>query len=122
MDTLPTESRIFLCRRDTESTKPRRTSTKTYKAVLFDATKRCLQSGNHDLLGSPWSGLAVFISGGSADPNCLACCPQQLATIFESGGAGVSLLLHDGGPELGNDDVIAAKRWLSEKAAKRLAA
>jgi phospholipase/carboxylesterase len=62
-----------------------------------------------------FGGLAVFISAGTD-------LPEQLAAIFESGGADVSLFWHDGGHELGADDVIAAKSWLSDKAAKRLAA
>ena len=69
-----------------------------------------------------FSGLAVFISAGTTDPIVSPECPQQLAAIFESGGADVSLFWHDGGHELGDDDLIAAKRWFSEKAAKRLAA
>src|SRR5215470_9323042 len=53
---------------------PRRTSTETYRqyelfcssfaqvpGLAFAATKRCLQSGNHDLLGSP---------SGSWQPAC----------------------------------------------------
>jgi len=66
--------------------------------------------------------LAVFISAGTTDAIVSAELPQQLAAIFESGGADVSLFWHDGGHELGEDDVLAAKRWLSDKAAKRLAA
>ncbi len=69
-----------------------------------------------------FSELAVFISAGTADPIVSPECPQQLAAIFESGGADVSLFWHDGGHELGDDDLIAAKRWLDDKAAKRLAA
>jgi len=69
-----------------------------------------------------FSGLAVFISGGSTDPIVSPDCPRQLAAIFKNGGADVSLFWHDGGHELGNDDVVAAKAWLSEKLEKRLAA
>lgn len=69
-----------------------------------------------------FSALAVFISAGTADPIVPPDCPRQLASIFESGGADVSLFWHDGGHELGDDDLIAAKRWLSDTAAKRLAA
>jgi phospholipase/carboxylesterase len=47
--------------------------------------------------------------------------PEQLARIFESGGADVSVFWHDGGHELGDDDLMAAKKWLFEKAAKRAA-
>lgn len=66
--------------------------------------------------------LVVFISAGTTDPIVSPSCPQQLAAIFESGGADVSLFWHDGGHELGDDDLIAAKTWLSDKVAKRLAA
>lgn len=69
-----------------------------------------------------FSELAVFISAGTADPIVSPDRPEQLAAIFESGGADVSLFWHDGGHELGDDDVIAAKKWLSDKAPKRLAA
>jgi phospholipase/carboxylesterase/glyoxalase family protein len=67
-------------------------------------------------------GLAVFISAGRIDPIVSPESPEQLARIFESGGADVSLFWHDGGHELGDDDLMAAKKWLFEKAAKRLAA
>jgi predicted esterase len=66
--------------------------------------------------------LAVFISGGTTDPIVSPELPEQLAAIFKSGGADVSVFWHDGGHELGDDDLVAAKRWLSDKAAKRLAA
>lgn len=66
--------------------------------------------------------LAVFISAGTTDPIVPRSCPEQLAAIFESGGADVSLFWHDGGHELGDDDLIAAKQWLSDKLAKRLVA
>lgn len=69
-----------------------------------------------------FGGLAVFISAGTTDAIVSPDCPKQLAAIFESGGADVSLFWHDGGHELGEDDLIAAKRWLFDKAAKRLAA
>ena len=66
--------------------------------------------------------LAVFISAGIADPIVSPELPEQLAAIFGSAGADVSLFWHDGGHELGADDLIAAQRWISEKVAKRLAA
>jgi predicted esterase len=66
--------------------------------------------------------VAVFISAGITDPIVSPRLPEQLAAIFESGGADVSLFWHDGGHELGDDDLIAAKEWLSHKAANRLAA
>jgi predicted esterase len=43
--------------------------------------------------------------------------------MFESGGAAVTLSWHEGGHELGDDDVEAAKRWLSEsRIRKKIAA
>ena len=64
----------------------------------------------------------MFISAGTGDPIVSPEIPERLAAIFESGGADVSLFWHHGGHELDDDDLIAAKRWLSDKAAKRLAA
>ena len=74
MDMLFAESRIFLRRRDTESI----TAILAARAqkpignmscfvplspqvprLAFAAAKRCLQSGNRDLLGSPW-----FVAAG----------------------------------------------------------
>ena len=79
MDMLLTESRIFLCRRDTESI----TASLAARAqkltrnmscfvplspqlpgLAFAATKMCLQSGNHDLLGSPWFVAAGVLTAG----------------------------------------------------------
>jgi predicted esterase len=47
---------------------------------------------------------------------------EQLAAVLESRGADVSLFWHRGGHELGEDDILAAKTWLSAKMPKRLAA
>lgn len=69
-----------------------------------------------------FGGLTVFISAGTTDPIVSPDCPDQLAAIFESGGAEVSLFWHAGGHELVDDDLIAAKRWLVDKAGKRIAA
>jgi len=37
---------------------------------------------------------------------------SSLARLFEAGGALVSIHWHNGGHELGNDDLAAAKEWL----------
>jgi hypothetical protein len=38
---------------------------------------------------------------------------EELAAIFESGGADVAIAWRQGGHELGEDDVRAARDWLS---------
>jgi predicted esterase len=60
-----------------------------------------------------FSGLAVFIAAGMRDPIVPRDQTEQLAAILESGGADVSMFWHRGGHELGDDDVAAAKAWLS---------
>lgn len=67
--------------------------------------------------------LSIFISEGDRDPVVPEDQPEELATIFESGGANVKLFWHKGGHELGQDDLQAAKLWLSETSVqKRFAA
>jgi phospholipase/carboxylesterase/glyoxalase family protein len=55
----------------------------------------------------------IFIGAGDRDPIVPRSQPQELAGIFKSGGADVTLFWHRGGHELGEDDVEAAKTWLS---------
>jgi predicted esterase len=69
-----------------------------------------------------FGGLSIFIAAGIRDPIVLRDQTEQLAAILETGGADVSLFWHRGGHELGDDDIDAAKTWLSEKVSKRLAA
>ena len=67
--------------------------------------------------------LVVFIGAGARDPIVPRGEPQELAAIFESGGAAVTLSWHQGGHELGEDDIEAAKRWLwDDDIRKRIAA
>lgn len=48
---------------------------------------------------------------------------EELGALLESGGADVTISWHQGGHELGEDDVRAAKAWLSkEKVRKKVAA
>lgn len=61
-----------------------------------------------------FSHLSIFIGMGEQDPIVPRSQPGQLAGLFETGGAIVSLFRHRGGHELGPDDVQAAKTWLSE--------
>src|ERR1700756_3612409 len=58
--------------------------------------------------------LPIFIGSGERDPIVPRSQPQELGGIFESGGADVTVFWHRGGHELGEDDVEAAKTWLSE--------
>jgi predicted esterase len=58
--------------------------------------------------------LPVFIGAGDRDPIVPRNQPEELAEIFKSGGADVTLFWHRGGHELGEDDVEAAKKWLAE--------
>jgi predicted esterase len=67
--------------------------------------------------------LSIFIGAADRDPIVPQSQPQELAAIFESGGADVTLSWHRGGHELGSDDTEAAKLWLSEdRVRKRVAA
>lgn len=87
-------------------------------AVLF----RAMVPFKPDIIRN-FNNLPVYIGAGARDPIVPGRQPQELAAIFESGGASVALSWHQGGHELGHDDVEAAKRWLSEgKIRKRIAA
>jgi len=69
-----------------------------------------------------FSGLAVFLAAGMRDSIVPRDQTDELAMIFESGGAEVSRFWHRGGHELGDDDIHAAKTWLADKITKKLAA
>jgi predicted esterase len=87
-------------------------------AVLF----RAMVPFEPDIIRD-FSHLSVFIGAGARDPIVPGGQPQELAAIFETGGASVTLSWHQGGHELGDDDVEAATKWLSEsKIRKRIAA
>lgn len=58
--------------------------------------------------------LSVFIGAGDQDPVVPRGQPEELATIFKSGGADVALFTHQAGHELEPEDIEAAKVWLSE--------
>lgn len=65
--------------------------------------------------------LPVLIAAGERDPIVPRSQPEELAGILESGGADVTLFRHQGGHELGEDDIEAAKTWLSEVKFRRRA-
>lgn len=70
-----------------------------------------------------FSHLSVFIGAGRLDPIVPLGQIEELGNIFGSGGADVTISWSQRGHELGEDDMRAAKIWLSkEKVRKRVAA
>ena len=65
------------------------------------------------------SHLSVFIAAGRLDPIVPPWNAEELEAIFESGGADVTISWHKGGHELGEDDVRAAKAWLSKETVRK---
>lgn len=86
-------------------------------AVLF----RAILPFTPDLVRN-FGQLSVFIAAGIRDQIVPHDQTEELAAILQSGGADVSIFWHQGGHELGDDDVAAAKAWLSDIVRKRLAA
>jgi len=68
-----------------------------------------------------FSELSIFIASGMSDPIVPREQTAELVDILESGGADVSSFWHRGGHELGEDDVAAARAWLSETKRRRAA-
>jgi phospholipase/carboxylesterase len=70
-----------------------------------------------------FSHLSVFLGAGRLDPIVPSGQVEELASIFENGGADVTISWRQGGHELGQDDIAAAKTWLAKDTLrKRLAA
>jgi phospholipase/carboxylesterase/glyoxalase family protein len=63
--------------------------------------------------------LLVFIGAAHLDPLIPSGQPEELAALFESGGADVTISWHQGGRELGEDDIQAAKYWLAREKIRR---
>ncbi len=57
--------------------------------------------------------LSIFIGAARLDPLIPAGQAEELAAIFKNGGANVAISWHQGGRELGEDDVQAAKSWFA---------
>ena len=86
-------------------------------AVLF----RVMMPPFPDLIRD-FSHLSVFIGAAHLDPIVPAGQAEELAAIFQSGGADVTVSWHHG-PEIDTDEIQAVKNWLSrEKVRRRLAA
>jgi phospholipase/carboxylesterase len=77
-------------------------------AVLFRVTVPLVPEIIRD-----FSNLFIFIGAASLDPLIPAGQAGELAAIFKSGGADVAISWHQGGRELGEDDVQAARNWLA---------
>jgi phospholipase/carboxylesterase/glyoxalase family protein len=61
----------------------------------------------------------IFLAAGRRDPIVQQSETNRLAGILEAAGAEVATHWHDGGHELGRDDIAAAKAWISEWRAQR---
>jgi predicted esterase len=79
-------------------------------AVLFRVTVPLVPEIIRD-----FSNLFIFIGAARRDPLIPAGQAGELAAIFKSGGADVSISWHEGGRELGEDDVQAARNWLAQE-------
>jgi predicted esterase len=87
-------------------------------AVLFRAMVPFVPDQIRD-----FSQLSVFIGAGRLDPIVPSGQIEELAALFQTGGADVTISWGQGGHELGADDILAAKNWLSkEKVRKKIAA
>jgi len=62
-----------------------------------------------------FSHLSVFIGAARLDPLIPSGQPEELAALFRSGAADVTISWRQGGRELGDDDIQAAKHWLSRE-------
>jgi predicted esterase len=62
-----------------------------------------------------FSHLSVFIGAGRLDPIVPLGQVEELAALFERGGADLTISWRQGGHELGDDDILAAKTWLSKE-------
>jgi phospholipase/carboxylesterase/glyoxalase family protein len=79
-------------------------------AVLFRAAVPLVPEIIRD-----FSNLFIFIGAASLDPLIPAGQAEELAAIFKSGGADVAISWHQGGRELGEDDLQAARNWLARE-------
>ena len=65
------------------------------------------------------SHLSVFIGAARLDPLIPLGQREELAALFESGGADATISRHQGGRELGEDDIQAARHWLAHERIRR---
>jgi len=79
-------------------------------AVLF----RAMVPFTPDLVRDT-SQVSAFLSSGTRDPIVPRDNVLRLSEILQAGGAQVSLHWHNGGHELGRDDLEAAQKWLGQQ-------
>jgi len=60
--------------------------------------------------------VSVFMGAGQRDPIARKEITLELKKILERGGAAVTLHWHNGGHELGDDDLVAAQQWIRGRA------
>jgi len=61
------------------------------------------------------SGKSVFIAGGRRDPIANPSETHRLVDILSQADAAVEMYWHDGGHELGHDDLVAAQNWIKAR-------
>jgi phospholipase/carboxylesterase/glyoxalase family protein len=83
-------------------------------AVLFRVTVPLVPEIIRD-----FSNLFIFIGAASLDPLIPTGQAGELAAIFKSGGAEVAISWHQGGRELGEDDIQAARNWLARDGSRK---
>ena len=76
-------------------------------AVLFRVTVPLVPQIIRD-----FSNLFIFIGAATVDSLIPTGQVGELAAIFKSGGADVAISWHQGGRDLGEDDIQAARNWL----------
>ena len=67
-------------------------------------------------------GKSLFLAAGRRDATAGPPETQRLVEIFETAGAAVTTFWHDGGHELGQDDLDAATSWVAQWRAKPVSA
>lgn len=83
-------------------------------AVLFRAVMPLVPNLIRD-----FSHLSVFIGAARPVSRIPSGPPEELAAIFESGGADVTISWRQSGQELGEDEIRAAKHWLAREDIRR---
>jgi phospholipase/carboxylesterase/glyoxalase family protein len=58
--------------------------------------------------------LSALLCAGRRDPIATADHIERLTKLFEAGGAEISTHTHEGGHELGDDDLQAARNWITQ--------
>ena len=77
-------------------------------AVLFRAMVPLVPDVTPDLTGKQ-----ALLAAGRQDPIVPQSGTVKLAEMLKTAGAAVSLHWHDGGHELGQDDITVARRWIA---------